>query len=61
MASDLDRSFVISDQWRDAEAARTAKPLVADQSRGLARSIVISLPDLNAVVERFYTCVMPAR
>jgi hypothetical protein len=51
---DLDRSFVISDKWQDAEAARTAgctslliqSPWVGSVHRDFL------LPDLNAVVEK---------
>lgn len=51
---DLDRSFVISDKWQDAEAARTAgctsllisSPWVGNVHRDLV------LPDLTAVVEK---------
>jgi D-glycero-D-manno-heptose 1,7-bisphosphate phosphatase len=51
---DLDRSFVISDKWQDAEAARTAgctsllfqSPWVGNVHRDFL------LPDLNAIVEK---------
>jgi D-glycero-D-manno-heptose 1,7-bisphosphate phosphatase len=51
---DLDRSFVISDKWQDAEAARAAgctslliqSPWVGSVHRDFL------LPDLNAVVEK---------
>jgi len=51
---DLDRSFVISDKWQDAEAARTAgctsmliqSPWVGSVHRDFL------LPDLNAAVEK---------
>jgi len=51
---DLDRSFVISDKWQDAEAARTAgctsllinSPFVGKVHRDFV------LPDLDAVVEK---------
>ncbi len=51
---DLDRSFVISDKWQDAEAARTAgctsllinSPFVGKVHRDFV------LPDLSAVVEK---------
>ncbi len=51
---DLDRSFVISDKWQDAEAARTAgcTSLLIDSPwvRKVHRDFV--LPDLGAVVEK---------
>ncbi len=51
---DLDRSFVISDKWQDAEAARTAgctslliqSPWVGKVHRDFV------LPDLAAIVEK---------
>jgi D-glycero-D-manno-heptose 1,7-bisphosphate phosphatase len=54
---DLDRSFVISDKWQDAEAARTAgctsllfqSPWVGTVHRDFL------LPDLNTIVEKILT------
>jgi D-glycero-D-manno-heptose 1,7-bisphosphate phosphatase len=53
---DLDRSFVISDKWQDAEAARTAgctslliqSPFVGKVHRDFV------LPDLEAVIDKIF-------
>ncbi len=51
---DLDRSFVISDKWQDAEAARTAGCtsllLQSPWVRSVHRDFV--LPDLTAIVQK---------
>jgi D-glycero-D-manno-heptose 1,7-bisphosphate phosphatase len=51
---DLDRSFVISDKWQDAEAARTAgctSLLISSPWVGTVHRDLV-LPDLAAVVEK---------
>ena len=51
---DLDRSFVISDKWQDAEAARTAgctSLLIDSPFVGKAHKDFV-LPDIGAVVEK---------
>jgi len=51
---DLDRSFVISDKWQDAEAARTAgctSLLINSPFVGKAHKDFV-LPDIGAVVEK---------
>src|SRR5437660_5848668 len=51
---DLDRSFVISDKWQDAEAARTAgctALLINSPFVGKAHKDFV-LPDIGAVVEK---------
>jgi len=51
---DLDRSFVISDKWQDAEAARTAgctSLLINSPFVGKAHKDFV-LPDISAVVEK---------
>src|SRR6266481_5664021 len=51
---DLDRSFVISDKWQDAEAARTAgctSLLIQSPWVGKVHRDIV-LPDLEAIVEK---------